>query len=226
MPKLSFFHLTMRQKSKGGSAASKKKIVPPVFKPRHMTKHVLGRNKAEERGVREYVEVEARGEKVQHLEKLHSEPIFDRALECWDVHTNKDRYWVITQPTNLYSQKQFPSMDYAISFHVGVTTRMTARDRILTDDQQQIERFLTAWRKLNQAGESIDNSREAEDYQAVGMRCRECLIEFVKSSAKRLPLQRGEIAPKAADFVHWAEIIARCVAPGSSNEGSKELSQC
>ena len=36
------------------------------------------------------------------------------------MRTTKGRWWVITNPTNLYSQELFPSLDYAISFHVGV----------------------------------------------------------------------------------------------------------
>jgi hypothetical protein len=53
--------------------------------------------------------------------------MFSIGSSTWDVHTTGDRYWVITNPTNLYSQQLFPSMDYTLSFHVGVTARMVAR---------------------------------------------------------------------------------------------------
>jgi hypothetical protein len=49
--------------------------------------------------------------------------------DCWDVHTNKDRYWVITCPTNLYPQKYFPSLDFTLSFHIGVSARIVAMQR-------------------------------------------------------------------------------------------------
>src|SRR5260370_29294678 len=69
-------------------------------------KHILGSftlaNPTSKRAVSDYVETQARGEKVRHAEKVKSEHLFGRDYDCWDVHTNKDRYWVITSPSNLY----------------------------------------------------------------------------------------------------------------------------
>src|ERR1700732_2735170 len=59
----------------------------------------------EERHVREYMESQAPDERVIHLEKVASERVFDRKHDVWDVHTNSGRWWVITGPTNLYSQE-------------------------------------------------------------------------------------------------------------------------
>lgn len=42
------------------------------------------------------------------------------------------RWWVITNPTNLYSHYEFPSADYTLSFHIGVV----ARCRLETAEQQ------------------------------------------------------------------------------------------
>jgi hypothetical protein len=56
------------------------------------------------------------------------ERIFGRNHQCWDVRTGKHRFWVITAPTNLYDQKLFPSLDYTLSFHIGISARMMARD--------------------------------------------------------------------------------------------------
>jgi hypothetical protein len=70
---------------------------------------------------------QARDEKVLHLEKVASERIFDRQHDVWDVHTDKERWWVVTQPTNLYSQTLMPSLDYTLSFHIGLMARMAAR---------------------------------------------------------------------------------------------------
>jgi hypothetical protein len=66
------------------------------------------RNRSEVAG---YVEREAKGETVQHTEKVRTEHIMGRAIQCWDVYTDRDRYWVMTAPTNLYDQKIFPSLD-------------------------------------------------------------------------------------------------------------------
>jgi hypothetical protein len=32
---------------------------------------------------------------VKHAERVTSERVVGRDYDCWDVHTNKDRYWVI-----------------------------------------------------------------------------------------------------------------------------------
>lgn len=47
----------------------------------------------------------------------------------WDVHTNANRWWVITAPLNLYAQDQFPNMDLALTFHVGLCLRVPRSDR-------------------------------------------------------------------------------------------------
>jgi hypothetical protein len=50
------------------------------------------------------------------------------AHDVWDVHASDGRWWVITNPTNLYSQNQFPSMDLAVTFHMGLTLRIPRGD--------------------------------------------------------------------------------------------------
>jgi hypothetical protein len=82
----------------------------------------------------------------------------------------------------------------------------------------ELERLLTPWRRWQQAAEALDRAEEAEDFQAIGMRCRECLIELAQSIADVSMLQLGQEAPKRADFVHWSEIIAMAIAHGSSAE--------
>src|SRR5207248_9878754 len=64
-----------------------------------------------EKGIAEYVEIEARGESVKHVEKVKKEIIIGEEYEVWDVATDKDRWWVISNPTNLYSQRHFPRLD-------------------------------------------------------------------------------------------------------------------
>jgi hypothetical protein len=59
----------------------------------------------------DYVASQASDETVEHLEKIASERALGRDIEVWDVHTDVGRWWVITAPTNLYSQEQFPSIE-------------------------------------------------------------------------------------------------------------------
>ena len=52
---------------------------------------------------------------VEFLQKVYTENVLNHQHQVWDVHTNIDRWWVITNPTNLYSQQQFPNMDLAVT---------------------------------------------------------------------------------------------------------------
>jgi len=156
-------------------------IPPPPVK--HILKSYTILNPGNARGIARYVEWQARGEKVQHTEKIKTEHLLGRDYECWDVHTQRDRYWVITSPTNLYSQKLFPSLDYTLSFHIGVMIRVEAGQKGAPDAAQGA-RFVAVWRRWEEASNALDAAEEAEEFQAVGMRCRECLIQLVRSVGK------------------------------------------
>jgi len=163
----------------------------------------------------DYMASQARNETVEHLEKVAQERILGREMDVWDVHTDKGRWWVITSPTNLYSQAQIPSMDVALSFHAGLMARVEERQERKAPTAQA-ERFPTAWRQWEQAGEALDDAQEAHDFQAIGMRCREVLLAF-SQEASALVTATGEM-PKAGDFVGWAELIANAIAPGAGAE--------
>lgn len=163
------------------------------------------------------METRARGEKVLHAEKVKSERILGIDHDCWDVHTNKDRYWVITSPSNLYSQYFVSSLDFTLSFHVGVSARIMARSRGAPDDAQKAH-LTPVWRRWEQAAETLDMAEEAEDYQAVGVKCRECLIQLVRSLAKPEMVPSGEDSPQRSHFTSWSELIANSIAGGASAE--------
>jgi hypothetical protein len=190
-------------------------IPPPPVK--HILSSFSLSNPISKRAVQDYVESQARGEGVQHAEKIKSEHLLGREYDCWDVHTQRDRYWVITTPTNLYSQKFFPSLDFTLSFHVGVTTRVMALHRGAPDAAQK-SRLAPVWRRWEQAAESFDTAEEAEDFQAVGMKCRQCLIYLGRSLSKPEMVPVGQEAPQRDNFVGWAGLIANALAPGASNE--------
>lgn len=169
----------------------------------------------ETESIRSYVEWQSPKEKVTYVEKVLTEKIFDRKMDAYDVHTDGERYWVITQPTNLYSQRLFPSVDYTISFHVGVIARMMAVRKSTATDEQQ-DRLAAAWRRWTQAAETLDRADEAEEFQAVGMRCRECLIAMVRAVAQPSMVPPGTEKPKAAAFIAWSELIVDAIASGAS----------
>jgi hypothetical protein len=208
--------MTKKQKpARKRKAAASDCTIPPAIPAAELPNLVLPRNDDEVRTIAEYVEWQARGETVVHAEKLSTEHVMGRKHDCWDVRTNKERYWVITSPTNLYTHKLFPSLDYTLSFHIGVSARMMSKREPDVDILEQMT-MPDAWRRWEQAGEVLENAEEAEDFQAVGMSCRECLIVMVRtlSTPDMVPENAG--VPKHADVVHWCEMIANWVAKGSS----------
>lgn len=151
--------------------------------------------------------------RVRHLEKLKTERVFGHEYELWDVHTTKGRWWVVTAPTNIYPQAQFPSADYMLSFHIGLAARIMQRDRRKARTPNAT-RFAGAFRRWEQAAQAIDVADEAEDFQAVGMKCRECLLTFARDAQGDIALPPAAPRPKRADFTAWAELIAEWAAPG------------
>lgn len=179
-------------------------------------REMLAAQDQERQRIVDYLASEAPDETVEHLEKVKSERVLGRRMDAWDVHTNKDRWWVITTPTNLYLQTQFPSLEVAISFHVGLMARV-AEHQGRTARPEQAARFSRAWRAWEQAGDALAEADEAEEFQAVGMRCRESLLAFVKEAASVVPPNSPE-SPKVADFVGWANLLADTIAFGGSAE--------
>jgi len=146
---------------------------------------------------------------------MTTEVVLGRRLDAWDVHTDKGRWWVITSPTNLYSQELFPSLDYAISFHVGVTARVMSQPSSGVASAEEAM-MASAWRRWEQAAEALDDAEETEDFQSVGMRCRECLIAMVKEVAKSEMMPSGESAPQRSNVIAWCELITNHIARGES----------
>ncbi|MEM5789908.1 MAG: hypothetical protein AAGU11_21535, partial [Syntrophobacteraceae bacterium] len=84
----------------------------------------------------------------------------------------------------------------------------------------EIEQTLlaSAWRRWEQAAQALNEAEEAEDFQSVGMRCRECFIAMVKAVSRPDIVPSGTIPPKRSDAVSWCELIADHVAFGGSAE--------
>lgn len=210
----------LKRQRENAKRGKKRKVKGECTIPPRPVKHILSSytmsNPISKRAISDYVETQARDEKVQHAERIMSEHVVGRDYDCWDVHTDSDRYWVITSPTNLYSQEYFPSLDFTLSFHIGVMARVAALQRGAPSSGHRL-RFTPIWRRWEQAAETYDEAEEAEDFQAVGMKCRETLIQFVRALAQPEMVPNGEEAPKRADVVRWLSLIANTIAPDDRN---------
>jgi hypothetical protein len=192
-------------------------VIPPMLPYDVVRGLVLNRDPLAEDEIRAYVEAESHGERVLHLEKMRTEYVFSRRYDVWDVHMEGGRWWVITAPTNLYPQDLFPSLDYTLSLHIGVTARVLARQ---TTDATPTETtlFAGAFRRWEQAHDALDRADEAEEFQAVGNHCRMALLELIGSLVSPAAVPSGTTPPKHDDFTGWLELIVNHLAAGSSAE--------
>ena len=71
-----------------------------------------------------------------------------------------------------------------------------------------------SWRRWEQAFEAYDSGDEAENFQAVGVRLRECLVSFIGETTNNEMVSEGQEPPKQADFKGWTELLANTLASG------------
>lgn len=166
--------------------------------------------------IRTYVVTQAPDD-VIHLEKVGSELVGPVRHDIWDVHCRESRWWVVTNPTNLYDQADFKSRDVVLTFHVGLTMRVAyARERDVPVTPGSAELLPGSWRRWQQAFGAYESGDEAETFQSVGVRLRECLVSFVGETRNDDLVPPGQTPPKASDFKGWAELLANGLAAGES----------
>ncbi|POH73457.1 hypothetical protein CVS27_11155 [Arthrobacter glacialis] len=161
-----------------------------------------------ERAVRDYVNLESPQEdQVTLVQKVQSKRIQGRVHDVFDVHCTETRWWVITEPMNLYLQNDFPNAQQALIFHIGLGDFLAERSRMEIDGEHE-KHISAAWRRFRDALETMNSASESEDFQSVGIKCRDSLIALVK--AHQADPWVGEVAepPKVADFKGWANIFA------------------
>ena len=175
----------------------------------------------EEKRIRQYVE----GQSIDHddpdnpdnkvtlVQKVASYRLLGTDYDVYDVHMPKQRWWVITEPTNLYDQSAFPEYDTVFSFHVGLMMRLWERESGEIEEEKA-EQIGAAWRRIEAAREAMDSAREAEDYQGIAIKCREALIAFAHEHQSADWLTLPATPPKVADFKGWATLYAQALATG------------
>lgn len=158
---------------------------------------------------------------VTFLQKVYSEAVIGHRHDVWDVHASDGRWWVITNPTNLYSQTQFPNMDLAVTFHMGLCLRIPRTQEQKRSDRD-IRPFAIVFTKLSEAADALNQAQNIADYQAIGMRSREALLAFIRA-AQDVSDWTSEAPPKAADFRAWIELICNVALAGSSHKERRHL---
>ncbi|WP_329483413.1 hypothetical protein OG555_14630 [Kribbella sp. NBC_01484] len=177
----------------------------------------------EGRAIRDYVNSQSPDDDQAGLvQKVGSKRILSRVHDLYDVHCTKTRWWVITDPTNLYLQDDFPEVEQALIFHLGLGLYLTERSRVELEEEKE-EHISGAWRRYTQAVEDMDTASESEDYQSVGIKCRDALIALAKDHAEDDWIGELDERPKAADFKGWGGIFAERLAEGRLRSYVKAL---
>lgn len=168
--------------------------------------------KNEERYIREYVNSQSpAGDQVTLVQKIGTRKVLGRVHDLYDVRTERGRWWVITDLTNLYSQDDFMVIDMALTYHLGLDAMLAERGR--KERGEKLPRRLTgAWRRFERAVDAYNDADEAEAFQGVGVMCREALLAFVRDEANHVTLAAAERRPKTGSFKEWVPILVRGLA--------------
>lgn len=165
----------------------------------------------EERAIRDYVNSQSpEDDQAGLVQRVDSRRVLGRTHEIFDVHCAKTRWWVITDPTNLYPQADFPEAEQALIFHIGFGAVLAERSRGEAED----EPLSPPWRRYRDALKAMNNASEAEDFQSVGIKCRDALIALGKQYQDAEWVGEIEKRPKAADFKGWGAIYAERLSEG------------
>lgn len=184
--------------------------------------------------VKNYVEWQSQG-KCTVLSAKTEQHFDDLGVDVyvWNVKTDTDGdWWVVegdTVPMNLYSQSAYYfGADEVYSFHMGLMQRMSA-----AQDEYNPEDFVNGvtldaeiapqlFRKLKSVAALIGTAKEIEDFQAIGVQCRETLIELGNHIYNPMMAGSGE-QPQASNFKRKSELFIQFYLKGSENSDYRNI---
>ena len=157
---------------------------------------------------------------VSFVQKVYAATVVGHRHDVWDLHADDGRWWIVTNPTNLYSQEQFPNMDLVVTFHMGLCLRIPRTDKPPIN-LENLFPIAETFKQLEEVEASLDSSTSLLGYRAVGVGCREILIIFIQSLQDAGQWPESEL--KRSDVKGWAELIIGIVLEGSENEKRRRL---
>jgi hypothetical protein len=163
----------------------------------------------------DYVESQLADESVLHAERIGTQVVLGLAHETWNVVTDRGRWWVVTNPTNLYTQDDFKSADVVLSFHIGLMARISSRNDIPVSESAA-SMFTEVWRNWEQATDALSTAVEAEDFQAVGMRLREAYVALLKAIKDESLVSADQDPPQDAN-PEWLTLLGNHIAGGNAS---------
>jgi hypothetical protein len=155
-------------------------------------------------------------------------------VNVWNVKTENEAFWVVEgeqTPMNLYTHgANYFSADEAYSFHMGLMQRLEKRQKnefkhIIEEIPLNIAHLKSINRKLNMASEKLSIELEPEEFQSIGLLCRESLIDLAKELCDRNPELVKEKGLKKSDFKGVANAFIDYYIPGSENSDLRNYSR-
>lgn len=183
--------------------------------------------------VAQYVERQSQNKcKVLSAKPEHTFNDLGTEVRVWNVKTDLDGAWWVVEgvsvPMNLYPQEAYYfSSDEVYSFHMGLMERMNA------SIDYKPEEFVEAitlnsdiapqlFRKLKSIATLIDSAVEIEDFQSIGVQCREILIELGNLIYFAEMASEGE-QPQVSNFKRKAELFVQFYLAGSENSDYRNI---
>lgn len=184
--------------------------------------------------VTKYVELESQN-KCKVLSAKPEYKFNDLGMEVcvWNVKTDNDGDWWVVEgdevPMNLYSQSAYYfGADEAHSFHMGLMKRMRVEQEKFSSED--FVRGVTLgtdiapqlFRKLKNVAQLIDSAHEVEDFQSIGVQCREILIELGNYIYVPDMATNGE-QPQKSNFKQKVELFLQFYLKGSENSDYRSM---
>lgn len=184
--------------------------------------------------VKEYVEWQSQN-KCRVLSAKPEHKFNDLGIEVcvWNVKTDNDGDWWVVEgesvPMNLYPQSAYYfGTDEVYSFHMGIMERMR-----MAHEEYNPEGFVRAvtldteiapqlFRKLKNVATLIDTASEVEDFQSIGVQCREILIEL-GNHIYTPDMADTDEQPQKSNFKKKSELFIQFHLTGSENSDYRRI---
>lgn len=183
--------------------------------------------------VAQYVEWQSQNKcKVLSAKPEHTFNDLGTEVRVWNVKTDLDGAWWVVEgdsvPMNLYPQEAYYfSADEVYSFHMGLMERMNT---LIDYKPEEFVEAITLnadiapqlFRKLKSIATLIDSAVEIEDFQSIGVQCREILIGLGNSIYFTEMVGDGE-QPQESNFKRKAELFIQFYLVGSENSDYRNI---
>ena len=176
--------------------------------------------------IKKYVEWQSQNKcKVVSAKPEHTFNDLGTEVRVWNVKTDVEGFWWVVEgdvvAMNLYPQDAYYfGADEVYSFHMGIMQRMQASSykpedyvSALSLDSDIAPRL---FRKLKGIADLVDTAVEIEDFQSIGVQCRELLIEL-GNSIYSPDMATDNEQPQASNFKKKAELFVQFYLTGSEN---------